>query len=152
MKSRKPVDVIGRGFDQANDLSKWYMEKLLYTGPTVTYSMIGISFYGAGFLGGKYLTGAGVGGRVGGAVAMKVWRDLQVGALFSAARHRVPIGNALGLVAGTVLAHETVTLPSTVLSSTVDTSEIGYEGSGAYSVTGGSSDWTPLDLISWIWD
>ncbi len=147
MRYRSPREVADYYADNVNDMSSWYIDRMLYSGPISTYGMIGLTFYGAGFLAGKYIAGTGVGGRVGAMAAGAVWRDMQVGAFFYAARH----ASTLAIIPSAIAANEVMKLPSTIYQGTVDTSEIGYSGSGAYSITGGS-DWTPLDWISWIWD
>ena len=98
MRLKNPADLASDVIDDANSLAAWYTEKLLFTSPSVTYSTIGLTYYGLGYSLGRWITGPGIGGRAGGAIAMKLWRDMQVSLLFTAARYAAPIGVASAVV------------------------------------------------------
>lgn len=146
MTIKNPVELAESIFEDVNTVADWYMKKLLFTGPTTTYSVIGVTFYGLGYLGGKWITGAKIGGRIGAAASFKVWRDLQVSSLLYAARHAASIGT-VAAVAGTGLVASEL---EKTLHGNLGMEEIpGSRGGYTHPMGGGDSSYHPFQ---WFFD
>jgi len=142
MRLKNPVELAEGVFDDVNTVASWYTEKLLHTSPSVSYSTVGLTFYGLGYSLGRWITGPGIGGRAGAAITMKLWRDLQAGLFFYIVRQ--PQLPALAVTA--VVASE---LQST-LHGNLGMEEIpGSMGGYSHPMGGGDSSYHPFQ---WFFD
>lgn len=142
MRLKNPVELAEGVYEDVNTLASWYTDKLLYTSPSVSYSTVGLTFYGLGYSLGRWITGPGIGGRAGAAISMKLWRDLQAGFVF----HLVRQPQLPALAATAVVASE---LQST-LHGNLGMQEIpGSMGGYSHPMGGGDSSYHPFQ---WFFD
>jgi len=147
MKYRPPTpfELAESSWHDVNLMAGWYSDLMFRRDPLTSYCMLGLTFYGIGYLGGSWIGPVRISGKIGGRIGMKVFLDLQANLFLTAYRNRAALSRATGVasfVVGTgVVASE---LQST-LHGNLGMQEIpGSMGGYSHPMGGGDSSYYPF--------